>query len=93
MTLNLLRIKNNLISSILKYKNIFDQQAVFIPLNNIRIFYLTKEQIMPKHPLQTNVLDILKAANDQICRSNPRTVIEDHFGNDLAGTVFMLIKR
>jgi hypothetical protein len=48
---------------------------------------------MPKHPLQTNVLDILKAANDQICRSNPRTVIEDHFGNYLAGTAFLLIKR
>ena len=30
MTLILLRIKNNLTSSILKYKNIFDQQTVFI---------------------------------------------------------------
>ena len=48
---------------------------------------------MPKHPLQTNVLDILKGANDQIYRSTPRVVMEDHFGNYLAGTAFMLIKR
>jgi hypothetical protein len=48
---------------------------------------------MPKHPLQTNVLDILKAANDQICRSTTRIVMEDHFCNYLAGTAFMLIKR
>ena len=44
---------------------------------------------MPKHPLQTNVLDILKAANDQIYRSNPRTVIEDHFGNYLTKIALM----
>ena len=48
---------------------------------------------MPKHPLQTNVLDILKGANDEICLVHSRTVIEDHFGNYLAGTAFMLIKR
>ena len=75
MTLTLLRIKNNLISSILKYKNIFDQQAVFIPLNNRRIFSPYQRADYAQTSFAINVIDILTVINDERFAGLPQELV------------------